>query len=168
MKLYKTVVGMMMLCTAFFAYAGGSVPNGWYQGGEIYYIDQGLEKSTRAGKADIFLIGGNRRFQANVVSTVPGAPDYSPHWDVVVVHTVSGITVQDILNTGLASAQFASGGPLFDDHRNILEAQRRGLVELSEPGLVVLCPIVSASAAHAPGKTPVPEVFERLSPASTF
>ncbi|HLA74659.1 MAG TPA: hypothetical protein VJM76_01945 [Gammaproteobacteria bacterium] len=169
MKFYKIMIGMIALLFSIpYGYAGGSVPNGWHQGQEIYYIDQGLEKDNREGKSDIFLIGGNRKFQANVVLTVPGDKGYSPHWDVVVVHSAAGITVQDILNSGLASAQFAGGGPLFDDHRNIVEAARRGLVTLIEPGLVVLCPIVSEAAAHAPGKTPVPEVFEPLTSSSTF
>ena len=171
MKLLNTVVGVAALGLALAAplsHAGGSVPNGWYEGKEIYYIDQGLEKAGREGKSDIFLIGGNRLYQPNVVETVPGAPGYSPHWDVVVVHTATGITVQDILNSGLASAQFAGGGPLFDDHRNILAAAQRGLVTLTEPGLVVLCPIVSEAASHANGKTPVPEIFEPLTASATF
>ena len=171
MKLLNTVVGVAALGLALAAplsHAGGSVPNGWYEGQEIYYIDQGLEKAGREGKNDIFLIGRDRLYQANVVENVPGSPGYSPHWDVVVVHTVPGITVQDIVNSGLASAQFASGGPLFDDHHNILAAAQRGLVTLTETGLVVLCPIVSEAAAHAKGKTPVPEVFEPLSASATF
>ena len=171
MKSLKTVLGVAALGLALAAplsHAGGSVPSGWYQGKEIYYVDQGLEKAGREGKSDIFLIGGNRLYQPNIVETVPGAPGYSPHWDVVVVHSAPGIIVQDILNSGLASAQFSTGGPLFDDHRNILAAAQRGLVTLTEPGLVVLCPIVSEAAAHANGKTPVSETFEPLSSAATF
>ncbi len=171
MKILNTVGGVAVLGLALvtpLSHAGGSVPNGWYQGHEIYYVDQGLEKAGREGKSDIFLIGGNRLYQPNVVETVPGVPGYSPHWDVVVVHTAPGIRVQDILNSGLASAQFTGGGPLFDDHRNILAAAQRGLVTLTETGLVVLCPVVSEAASHANGKTPVSEVFEPLSSTATF
>lgn len=146
------------------AQAGNVITNGYFGGHEIYYIDQGLEKKPdRSHTSDIFLIGGNRVYQPNVVATVPGQPGYSPHWDVVVVHTAPGYTVGDIMNAGLAGS-----GVLFDSAEDILEAARRGLVTLTEPGLVVLCPVVSGATANANGHTEAPENFSALTADSTF
>ena len=39
--------------------------NGWYEGEEIYYLDRGVEEGvTERGENDIYLIGGNRVWQA--------------------------------------------------------------------------------------------------------
>ena len=52
----------------FAAAAGVTSNNGWYNGEQIYYVDQGVEKKTdREHLSDIFLIGGPRVYQANVV-----------------------------------------------------------------------------------------------------
>jgi hypothetical protein len=148
---------------------GATTNNGWYNGEQIYYIDQGAEKKTeRQHLSDIFLIGGPRIYQANVVETIPGAPGYSPHWDVAIVRTADGVIVQDIIDAGLASDLFESDGVLFDNADDILEAEFEGLVTITEPGLIVNCPIVSVSAADAPGNVPASEDFERLTPGSTF
>ncbi len=65
------------------AHAGQSTANGWYEGTEIYYIDQGLEKNTTERASNqIYLIGGNRLHQANVVLHIPGEPGYTPHWNL--------------------------------------------------------------------------------------
>ena len=121
------------------------------------------KKTNRNNVSDIFLIGGNREYQPNVVATIPGEPGYSPHWGMVVVNAAPGYTVRDIMNSGLAG-----NGVLFDSAANILEAARRGLVTLTEPGMVVLCPIVSAATADANGHTEAPETFRPLTPSSTF
>ena len=165
MKNWITASIALALTLSFsLAHAGKLITNGYFGGQEIYYIDQGLEKkSSRNHTSDIYLIGGNRVYQANVVATIPGQPGYSPHWDVVVVNTAPGVTVGDITSSGLAG-----NGVLFDSAENILEAARRGLVTLTEPGLVVLCPIVSAATANANGHSVAPEVFELLTANSTF
>lgn len=98
-----------------------------------------------------------------MVVTVPGEPGYSPHWDVVVVNTAPSYAVRDIMNSGLAG-----NGVLFDSVANILEAARRGLVALTEPGLVVLCPIVSAATTDANGHAEAPETYIPLTPGSVF
>ena len=163
-NLLATFAVLAMALTSTLAYAGKTITNGYFSGQEIYYIDQGLEKKTnRMNTSDIYLIGGNRVYQSNVVATVPGEPGYSPHWDVVVVNTAPGYTVGDIMNSGLAG-----NGVLFDSAENILEAARRGLVTLTEPGIVVLCPIVSAATANANGHTEAPEDFMPLTASSTF
>ncbi len=168
-RLGLTVAALVLALGAPLAHAGSPIPNGWYNGTEIYYIDQGLEKqSERKSASDIFLIGGNRLHQANVVLTVPGDPGYSPHWDVNVVHTATGVTVQDLINAGLASPRFTADGVVFDDARKILEAERRGLVTIVEPGLVVLCPIVSESVAHTNGHGEAPETFVQLEATASF
>jgi hypothetical protein len=151
------------------AAAGVTTNNGWYNGEQIYYIDQGNEKKAeRQHVSDIFVIGGPRIYQANVVETIPGVPGYSPHWDVNIVRSADGVIVQDIIDAGLASDFFESDGVLFDNVEDILEAEAEGLVTIEEPGVIVLCPIVSQKAADAPGNIPASEDFEILTPGSTF
>jgi len=153
----------------FTAVAGATSNNGWYNGEQIYYIDQGVEKKAeRQHVSDIFLIGGNRVYQANVVETIPRVRGYSPHWDVNIVHTADGVVVQDIIDMGLASDLFESDGVLFDNVDDILVAEVLGLVTITEPGVIVNCPIVSVSAADAPGNEQASEDFEMLTPESTF
>jgi hypothetical protein len=137
--------------------AGVTTVNGWYEGEEIYYIDHGIEEGvTERGENDIYLIGGPRLYQPQVVEFIPGEAGYSPHWNVNVVHTAEGVTVDDILDSPYASEH---EGLLFDDAEDILDAQEAGLVTLEQPGLVVLCPIISEQGADAPGNTPAPEDF---------
>lgn len=142
------------------ASAGVSTANGWYEGEEIYYIDQGVEEGvTELGSNQIYLIGGNRAYQAQVVLHIPGEPGYSPHWNVNVVHTAPGKTLNDILASPYASALFDEEGVLFDDAEDILGAEEAGLVVLEQPGVVVLCPIISEEGAEAPGNIPLSEDF---------
>lgn len=132
--------------------------NGWFNGQQIYYLDEGVEKKTdRAHLADIFLIGGNRAYQANVVDSVPGVEGYSPHWDVNVVHTAAGVTLADILASPYASSSYPEA--LFDSVPDVLGAEAAGLVTIEEPGVIVLCPVVSVAAADAPGHTAASEDF---------
>jgi len=139
---------------------GALTANGWYDGEEIYYLDLGVEEgvSTR-GENDLYLIGGNRAYQANVAEFIPGEPGYSPHWIVNVVHTAEGVTLTDILNSGYASEHYGDEGVLFDDVEDIWAAAADGLITIDTPGVVVLCPIVSAKAADAPGNTAASEDF---------
>jgi hypothetical protein len=138
--------------------AGVTTANGWYEGEEIYYIDQGIEAGvTERGENDIYLIGGNREYQAQVVEFVPGEAGYSPHWNVNVVHTADGATLTDILSSPFASEHYPEA--LFDDVEDILGARAAGLVTIERPGVVVLCPIISEEGAEAPGNMPLPEDF---------
>jgi hypothetical protein len=138
--------------------AGPMTNNGWFNGQQIYYLDQGVEKKTdRAHLADIFLIGGNRAYQANVVDSVPGVQGYSPHWDVNVVHTAPDKTLADILASPYASSSYPT--VLFDSVSDVLGAEAAGLVTIEEPGVIVLCPVVSVAAADAPGHTAASEDF---------
>ncbi len=142
--------------------AGGTVTaNGWYEGGEIYYLlplTGGVEKGvTQRGENDLFLIGGDRAFQGNVAEFIPGEAGYSPHWNVNVVHTAPGKTLADVLASPYASAHYPEA--LFDDAKSILAAQAAGLVTIDHPGVVVLCPVVTKQAAEAPGNTPLSEQF---------
>jgi len=142
---------------------GALVVNGWYEEEEIYYIDGGIEEGvTERGENDIFLIGGPRLYQAQVVEFIPGEPGYSPHWNVNVVHTAEGYTVSDIVAAGYASSMFdhsTNEGPLFDDLADILGAYQAGLVTIAKPGVVVLCPITPEATADAPGNREAPEEF---------
>lgn len=139
---------------------GVQTANGWYGGEEIYYLLLGVEEgvSTR-GENDLYLIGGNRMYQANVAEFIPGQAGYSPHWIVNVVHSAEGVTLTDILNSGYASEHYGDEGVLFDDVEDIRAAAADGLVTVATPGVVVLCPIVSEEAADAPGNTALSEDF---------
>jgi hypothetical protein len=157
------IVVVLGLITVASVSAGVTTVNGWYEGEEIYYIDLGGEEGVTArGENDIYVIGEPRLYQAQVVEFIPGEPGYSPHWNVNVVNTAEDATVQDIVDAGLASSQFDEGtrqGPLFDDLADILEAEEMGLVTITQPGFVVLCPIIPEQAAEAPGNTEAPEEF---------
>jgi hypothetical protein len=141
-------------------HTGVVTANGWYEGEEIYYINQGFEEGvTERGQNDIYLIGGDRKYQAQVVKFIPGERGYSPHWNVNVVHTAESATLTDILASEFASDRFNEEGVLFDDVEDILGARDAGLVTIERPGKVVLCPIISEAAAEAPGNFELPEDF---------
>ena len=143
------------------ASGGATTANGWYEGEEIYYILGGEEKVTERGRNQLYLIGGDRTYQANVALFIPGEPGYSPHWNVNVVHTAPGITLDTIFAVApeLVSEHFAEEGVLFDDAEDIQAAAMAGLVTITRPGIVVLCPIISEEGAEAPGNTELPEEF---------
>ncbi|MEJ2618372.1 MAG: hypothetical protein P8Z35_25680 [Ignavibacteriaceae bacterium] len=141
---------------------GAIVVNGWYEGEEIYYIDAGPEEGiTERGENQLYIIGSSPRlYQPQVVLFIPGEPGYSPHWNVNLVHTAAGKTVQDIINGGYAAENYnITGGKnlLFDDAEDIMDAEAAGIVTIDQPGIVVLCPIVSEHAADAPGNTELPD-----------
>lgn len=179
---YRTTFAALMVVVALIiavpASAGRTIAvNGWYEGEEIYYIDGGEEEGvTERGENQIYIIGVPRRYQANVVLHIPGEPGYSPHWNVNVVHTAAEVTVQDIIDAGLASPLFfgpdengENEGTLFDDVEDILEAEGLGLVTIERPGVVVLCPIVPEMVVDAPGTIELPEdAFIILEPGDTF
>jgi hypothetical protein len=131
--------------------AGIETANGWYEGEEIYYANLGVEEGvTERGENDIYLIGGDRLFQAQVVEFIPGEPGYSPHWNAHLVNTAEGVTVGDILDSPYASEL---EDVLFDDVEDILAAEDANLVTVTRLGVVVLCPIISEEGAEAPGNT---------------
>jgi hypothetical protein len=156
------LVLLLALTSAAIA-AGGegvSTANGWYEGEEIYYIDHGVEAGVTArGENDIYLIGGNRLYQAQVVEFIPGEAGYSPHWNVNVVHTAPGVTLADIVASPYVSGHYATEGVLFDDVEDILGAATAGLVTIDHAGVVVLCPVISEAGAEAPGNVPLSEDF---------
>jgi len=151
------IVGLMIAVPTF---AGVMTANGWYEEEEIYYIDQGIESGvTERGENQIYLIGGNRVYQAQVVRFIPGEQGYSPHWNVNIVHTAEYVTLSDIVNSPYISGHYPEA--LFDDVEDILEAEAAGLVTIDKPGLVVLCPIISKKGAGAPGNAQLSEDFPR-------
>lgn len=142
------------------AFAGVTTANGWYEGEEIYYIDQGVEAGvTERGENDLYLIGGDRVWQAQVVEFIPGEAGYSPHWNVNIVNTAEGVTVADIVASPYVSEHYPEA--LFDDAEDILDAEEAGLVTIIKPGVVVLCPIISEEGAEAPGNIELSEDFPR-------
>ena len=154
---------LMLMALAVFASpaaAGAETANGWYEGEEIYYLLLGVEEGvTERGENDLYLIGGDRAYQANVAEFIPGEAGYTPHWNVNVVHTAEGVTLQDILDSEFVSEHYDSEGVLFDDVEDILGARDAGLITIDTPGVVVLCPIVSEEGAEAPGNTQLSEDF---------
>lgn len=155
------VAGALALgVTATGSAAAVQTANGWYEGEEIYYINHGIEEGvTERGGNDIYLIGGDRKFQAQVVEFIPGERGYSPHWNVNLVETAPGVTVMDIVNSEYVSGHYPEA--LFDDVEDILGARDDGLVTITKPGVVVLCPIIPEKAAESPGNEALPEEFPR-------
>lgn len=156
-----SVVAVMLLAAPVLAQRGGggaTTSNGWYEGEEIYYILHGVEEGvTQRGDNDLYLIGGDRMYQANVAEFIPGEAGYTPHWNVNVVHTAPGVTLADILASPYVSAHYPEA--LFDDVEDILAAEAAGLVTIETPGVVVLCPIIPEVGAEAPGNTELSEIF---------
>jgi hypothetical protein len=158
--LISLVMALAMLSVAapVSAKGGATTANGWYEGEEIYYILGGMEEGvTQRGQNDLYLIGDDRAYQANVAEFIPGEPGYSPHWNVNKVHTAPGVTLNDILASPYVSSNYPEA--LFDDVEDILDAQAAGLVTVDHPGVVVLCPVISEQGAEAPGNTELSEVF---------
>jgi hypothetical protein len=155
MTLLFLVASLVATGTVF---AGATTVNGWYEGKEIYYIDGGVEEGvTERGENDIYLIGGNRVYQAQVVEFIPGEKGYSPHWNAHLVNSAEGFTVADIVASPYVSTHYPEA--LFDDVEDILAAEDAGLVTVTQLGVVVLCPIISEQGAEAPGNDPLPEEF---------
>ena len=154
------VVLVLMLVVAATATAGVTTANGWYEGEEIYYIEHGIEEGvTERGENDIYLIGGDREWQAQVVEFIPGEAGYSPHWNANLVETAEGVTVADIVASPYVSEHYPEA--LFDDVEDILDAETAGLVTVTKLGVVVLCPILSEEGAEAPGNNELSEDFPR-------
>ena len=99
-------------------------------------------------------------YQANVALHIPGERGYTPHWNVNVVHTAEGKTLDDILTSPYVSAHHPAA--IFDDAEDILMAKEDGLIIIEKPGVVVLCPVISKKGAEAPGNTQLSEVFPAL------
>ena len=156
MILIVTVIAISLLAVQSVS-AGKITANGWYEGEEIYYILGGVEDVTQRGENDLYIIGGDRVYQANVAEFIPGEPGYSPHWNVNVVHTAEGVTLADILASPFVSSHYPEA--LFDDVEDILAAEAAGLVTIETPGVVVLCPVISEKGAEAPGHTELSEEF---------
>jgi hypothetical protein len=155
---FSVLAVIVSLTIATSAFAGATTANGWYEEEEIYYILRGMESGvTERGENDLYLIGGDRVYQANVAEFIPGEAGYSPHWNVNVVNTAPGKTLSDILASPYVSAHYPEA--LFDDVEDILDARDDGLVTIVKPGIVVLCPIISEDGAEAPGNTELPEDF---------
>ncbi len=138
--------------------AGATTANGWYEGEEIYYILGGVEEGIpEEAYNQLYIIGGDRAYQANVALHVPGEAGYTPHWNVNVVHTAESATLSDILASPFVSEHYPEA--LFDDVEDILDAQEAGLVTVVEAGVVVLCPVISEQGAEAPGNMELSEDF---------
>ena len=141
--LYKAKITVLILFVSLIVtgqvFAGATTANGWYE------------------EDDLYLIGDDRAYQANVAEFIPGEPGYSPHWNVNIVHTATGMTLADILDSQYASDHYPEA--LFDDVEDILDAEADGLITIDHPGVVVLCPIISEQGAEAQGDIELSEDF---------
>jgi hypothetical protein len=155
-----------MISVCFSLVCGGEVvaagenitASGLHKGDTIYYIGLGPEEGiTERGENDIYLIGGDRRFQANVVEYIPGEQGYTPHWNANLVKTAPGITVDVIAVSPFASVRYPEA--LFDDVEDILGAEGAGLVTVERLGVVLLCPIIPEMGSGAPGHNELPDEF---------
>ena len=158
---YKVKIAALVLFVSLIltgqVFAGATTANGWYEEEEIYYILRGEEGFTELGNNQLYVIGGDRVYQANVALFIPGEAGYSPHWNVNVVNTAPGVTLADILASPYVSEHYPEA--LFDDALDILAAQDAGLVTIEKPGVVALCPIISEQGAEAQGNTELSEEF---------
>jgi len=156
--LFLLVACLGLFATSVAAQGGATTANGWYEEEEIYYILGGVEEGVvERGQNDLYLIGGDRAYQANVAEFIPGEAGYTPHWNVNVVHTAAGVTLAELLASPYVSEHYPEA--LFDDVEDILDAQVAGLVTIDHPGVVVLCPVISEQGADAPGNTQLSEDF---------
>ena len=111
---------------------GATTANGWYEGEEIYYILGGVEEGVTArGGNDLYLIGGDRKFQANVAEFIPGEAGYTPHWNVNVVSTAHEVTLDDILaftrEVGVRLLSLSSVSPSLEEaFLSLLESYHEG------------------------------------------
>ncbi len=168
-KLGTTLVALIVLLGSAAAQAGEMVLNGWYKGKEVFYTDAGPQKNVEGQPTnDIYIIGDIRKYQAHIVETVLEDADYSPLWDVHIVHTKPGVTVQKIIDAGLASPHFPTDGVVFDNIEDIKKAEKMGLVSVEKPGVIVLCPVLTPAQVNDPANTPVPKNFKRLTRSSIF
>jgi len=63
--------------------AGATTANGWYEGEEIYYILGGVEEGIpEQAYNQLYIIGGDRAYQANFALHIPDERGYTPHWNV--------------------------------------------------------------------------------------
>jgi len=128
MRKYSLSIACGLMLSAMLsttALAGATTANGWYEGEEIYYILGGVENVSSRGANQLYIIGGDRAYQANVALHIPGEPGYTPHWNVNVVHTANGVTIDDILASPYVSEHYPEA--LFDDAVDILKAEGRSL-----------------------------------------
>ena len=166
-KISFTVLSLVLsLGIAASTFAGVTTANGWHEEEEIYYINGGIVPGvTEKGNNQIYLIGGDRYLQAQVVLFIPGQKGYSPHWNVNIVHTAEGVILDDIIYSSFVSSNYPEA--LFDDVEDLLGAEKVGLITIDKPGIVVLCPILSEEGASSQGNVQLPEDFQRPWP-NTF
>lgn len=152
------LISLIHVVAAGQVFAGATTANGWYEGEEIYYILGGVEEGiSEKGFNQLYLIGGDRTYQANLAQFIPGEAGYTPHWNVNIVHTAVGVTLADILASPFVSEHYPEA--LFDDAADVMGAWAAGLIEIAHPGVVVLCPVISEQGAEAPGQTQLTEEF---------
>jgi hypothetical protein len=140
-----TVPGVLVNCPivperSTLSEGGAPLVQGWYEGEAIYYFDFG-PNSRDTAPIYAFITGidgeGNPQFvegQANVIGVIPGDPGYSAFWYVNLVtvpadYEANSITsVEEVLSSGY---------------------------DISQPGLLVNCPVLRTEEAAMPEMLPV-------------
>jgi hypothetical protein len=140
-----TVPGVLVNCPivpegSTLAEGGAPLVQGWYEGEAIYYFDFGPNTRDTA-PIYAFITGfddeGNPQFvegQANVIGVIPGDPGYSAFWYVNLVTVPADYEANSITSVGEV---MASG------------------YEITEPGLLVNCPVLRTEEGSMPEMLPV-------------
>jgi hypothetical protein len=140
-----TVPGVLVNCPivpegSSLAEGGAPLVQGWYEGEAIYYFDFG-PNSRDTAPIYAFITGmddeGNPQFvdgQANVIGVIPGDPGYSDFWYVNLVTVPADYEANSITSV---DEVMASG------------------YEITQPGLLVNCPVLRTEEAMMPETLPV-------------
>jgi len=140
-----TVPGVLVNCPivpegSTLAEGGAPLVQGWYEGEAIYYFDFGPHPRETA-PIYAFITGfddeGNPQFvegQANVIGVIPGDPGYSDFWYVNLVTVPADYEANSITSV---EEVMASG------------------YEITQPGLLVNCPVLRTEEASMPEALPV-------------
>jgi hypothetical protein len=160
MKAFRVASKLSVLLAVMLLVVGIAVPQvlaqgttyelvqGWYKGRATYYYDFGANSPALNGGANVadapiyvlitgFDADGNPMFvegQHNIVDVVPGDPGYSDLWDVTLVTVPADYAA----NTFTSADQVRSSG-----------------YEMTEPGILVNCPIVPAGSTLVEGGAPL-------------
>jgi hypothetical protein len=111
------------------------VAAGFYRGKTIHYYDFGAIKLAAGNKlAPIWAVTNGVAGQHNIVDTVPGQPDYSPLWQVMMVTFKSGVTPR-----------------LLTSADQVKQAEQSGDVTIQATTMVVNCPVLGFGQKRVEG-----------------
>jgi hypothetical protein len=105
---------------------GQQLTRGFAKGQSVRYLDLGPVKLAAGNKVEpIWAFTNGTSDQRNIIDVVPGDPDYTPLWGVVMVTWKDGVTPRTLMSRAEVEAAMAAGE-----------------VTLEQTGIVVNCPVV--------------------------